>query len=627
MKLICFLLALTAPAWAQEWPAYGNDGGGSRYSPIAQINRSNVAQLQVAWTYHTHALEPETALNRKAAFEATPIMVNGMLYISTPFNQVIALHAGTGEELWKYDPQVDRSKNYSEVTSRGVASWRDSKPVPADTAAGLCRQRIFLATIDARLIALDGETGKPCADFGQKGIIDLTIGIGLKDAGQYQETSPPAIIRDLVIVGSSIGDNRRADLEKGTVRAYNARTGKLEWIWEPIPIDKPTGAANAWSMISVDAARNLVFVPTGSASPDYYGARRPGNNANANSVVALDAPTGQIIWRFQVVHHDLWDYDVASQPALVGVRRGGQETAAVAINTKMGNLFLLDRNTGAPLFPINERNVPRSDVPGEESAPTQPYSDIPPLVPQSLRASEAWGITPDEKAACKDRIENLRSEGLFTPPSIRGSVQFPGNVGGVNWGSSAYDPSRHLLVVPTNRLAAMVRLIPREKYDEERKSAKDNRMTGEFGAQAGTAFGMYREFLRSPLGLPCNAPPWGALTAVDLETGKKKWEVPLGVTKLPDGKSIPGGLNLGGPLVTAGGLVFIAATVGEEVLRAFDIDTGKVLWEGALPASAQATPMSYRVGEKAVQFIIICAGGHGKAGNKQGDLVIAFALP
>jgi quinoprotein glucose dehydrogenase len=335
------------------------------------------------------------------------------------------------------------------------------------------------------------------------------------------------------------------------------------------------------------------------------------------------------VWKFQVVHHDLWDYDVAAQPALVRVRHNGEEVPAVAVTTKMGNLFVLDRRTGKPILPVEERSVPKSDVPGEVSAPTQPFPSNPPLAPQSLRSHEAWGITPEEKAACKERIDNLRTEGVFTPPSVLGSVIFPGNVGGVNWGGAAFDPRNRVLVAATNRLATMVRLIPREKFERERaedpSGANPNRLGAEFGRQAGTAYGMYREMLVSPKGLPCNAPPWGALTAVDLDTGKKKWEVPLGKLQLPDGTEIAGDLNLGGPMITAGGLVFIAATRSEHVLRAFDAETGKVLWEGDLPASAQATPMTYRL--KGKQYVVIAAGGHGKLGSMQGDAVVAFALP
>jgi quinoprotein glucose dehydrogenase len=419
-----------------DWSAYGRDAGGTRYSPLALVTRQNVALLKPAWEYHTGALTPKSDLNSKSAFEATPILVDGSLYLSTPFNQVIALDPVTGKERWKYDPDIDRTRDYSEVTSRGVSTWLDPQRKTGDS----CRRRIVFGTIDARLIAVDAATGKVCDGFGQ---IDLTQGIGLKDKGQYQVTSPPAIVGDLVITGSSIGDGRRAESERGIVRAFHARTGKLVWSFDPLPASlKNAGAANAWSALAADPERDMVFVPTGSASPDFYGGERPGNNGYANSVVAIRASTGEVLWAFQVVHHDLWDYDVASQPALVTFKG----TPAVAVTTKIGHFFVLDRATGKSLLPIEERPVPQSKVPGEQTSATQPFPKYDVLAPQKFTADDAWGITPADKAWCKSRLEGLDWRGLFTPPSLEGTIMFPGNVGGVNWGSSAYDPERGFLI-------------------------------------------------------------------------------------------------------------------------------------------------------------------------------------
>jgi quinoprotein glucose dehydrogenase len=505
---------------------------------------------------------------------------------------VIAVDPASGAERWKFDPHVNRAQGYSEVTSRGVAQWLDPQSR---------RRRIFIGTIDARLIALDAQTGKPCDDFGSHGQVDLTGGIDLRDRGDYQITSPPAIAGGLVIVGSSIGDNRAVDVERGVVRAFDARSGGLRWSWDPIPWAKDssprTGAANAWSVFSVDAARDLVFVPTGSAAPDFYGGRRPGDNRWANSVVALRASTGELVWGFQVVHHDLWDYDVASQPVLFTWRG----SPAVAITTKMGHVFVLDRVTGKPLVPVDERKVPPSDVPGEEAWPTQPFSSLPLLTSQRLTTGDAW---------CRERIASVRNDGLFTPPGLRETIIFPGNVGGVNWGSAAIDAARPVLVANTNNVPFVVRLIPRDKLAGEMSQA-GNRIGGEFARQAGTPYGVYRQALLSPAGAPCSTPPWGTTVAVDLEAGKKLWEADIGI-------------NLGGPIITAGGLVFTAAA-RDPYLRALDIDSGRELWKAELPASAQATPMTYLAGGK--QYLVICAGGHGKLGSKQGDHVVAFALP
>ncbi len=615
MRCLFFLLLLAgnSPAASDPgWTAYGHDPGGTRYSPLKQIDARNVSQLKVAWTYQTGALEPVTGLNDKAAFESTPILIEGTLYLTTPFNKVIALNPATGAEKWTYDPQVNRQENYSEVSSRGVAAWIDSK-APRNAA---CRVRLFEGTIDARLLALDAKTGKPCADFGASGAVDLKPGVGFRYCCDYEVTSAPAVVGDLVITGSSIGDNSEVSVERGVVRAYDARTGKLRWTWDPIPWANQqktrTGAANAWSTLAADPARDLVFVPTGSASPDYYGGERPGNNEHANSVVALKASTGKLVWSFQVVHHDLWDYDVASQPALIQFRG----KPAVAVTTKMGNVFVLDRLSGKPLMQVDERPVPKSDIPGETASPTQPFPAWSPMVPQKVTADDAWGPTPEAKESCRKQILALRNEGMFTPPSLQGTLVVPGNVGGVNWGSASWDPERQLLFAVTNRLPAVVKLIPRAEIQAVYDSRKENRMTGEFARQRGTPFAMYRDFLISPAGTPCNAPPWAALVAFDVNTGKLRWESAVGKT-----------ISMGGAISTAGGLVLTGASL-EPYLRAYNTDTGEEIWKTELPASPQSTPMTYEWEGK--QYIAICAGGHGKAkdfGARMGDSVVAFRLP
>ena len=628
-------VAADAAKQESDWPAYGRDPGGSRYSPLAQINRENVSNLKIAWTYRTGAADVKAASAKKAAFEATPILVDGLLYLTTPYSRVIALDPATGAERWTFDPQAQLDRWYSETTSRGVSAW----PAPNDRRK--IARRIFVGTLDARLIALDAATGKPCADFGENGQVDLTRDVRVVERGAYLVTSPPAVIGDSIIVGSAVGDNRGVELERGVVRAYDSRAGKLLWSWDPIPKNAKdparktwdgesanrTGAANAWSIISTDAGLGLVFVPTSSPSPDYYGGERKGDNRYANSVVALRAATGAVVWSFQVVHHDLWDYDVASQPMLINLKRNGRDLPAVAVGTKMGMIFVLDRRSGKPIFPVEERPVPQTTTPGEQTSPTQPFPTLPrPLVPHSLKPEDAWGLTDKDRDACREKIASLRSEGIYTPPSLEGTVAIPGNGGGMNWSGMSFDPVRQLLITNTNNLPFLVKLIPRDEYNAMRETGAVNRFNGEFGRQTGAPYAMYREMLRSPGGAPCIAPPWGKLTAVDMKTGEIRWDAPLG--RIPQLALLPkssefGSPNLGGSMVTAGGLVFISAAMDEK-LRAFDVETGKLIWEGQLPASAQAAPMTYQANGK--QFVVICAGGHGNLDTKRGDHVVAFTL-
>ena len=612
-----------------NWAFYGGDAGGSRYSPLQDINADNVAQLQQVWEFHTGDVSDGSADRPKSEFETTPIVVGNTMYFSTPFNRVIALDPETGKQKWAFDPQINLHTRYSEgLVNRGVAYWSERSDPPKDT----CQQRIFLASIDARLFALDAATGKPCADFGDHGQIDLKQGIAnITRPGEYEETSAPAVAGDLIILGSSIADNDRVDSPSGVVRAFDARTGTLRWSWSPLQNDvAPTGAGNVWSTISVDVGRGLVFLPTGSASPDYHGFKRPGDNKWANSVVALSVKTGQLVWGFQLVHHDMWDYDTASQPVLAQLRKNDGDIPVVIAGNKTGNLFVLNRETGVPVFGVEERPVPTSEAAGESASPTQPFPLAPPpLVPQTLTADEAFGINPQEREACRDRMQRLKSQGVFTPPSVEGIIAFPGNLGGMNWSSGAFDAQRQIFVTNVNNLAMEVHLIPRDQYQPVEQAAQQGTLRAEVSPQHGTPFGMSRDVIRSPLGMPCNPPPWGELVAVDLAKGAIKWRTPLGTTADLTRNAaalVNGTPNLGGPIVTAGGITFVASAM-DNYLRAFDTDNGKELRSGRLPAGGQAMPMTYLAGNNRKQFVVIAAGGHGKLGTKLGDSLVAYALP
>jgi quinoprotein glucose dehydrogenase len=620
-----------------EWPYYGRDAGGMRFSPLAQINRDNVTRLKIAWTFRTGDISEGSGRRKRSGFETTPLMVDGTLYLTTPFNRIIALDPETGAQRWAYDPKINLDGDYGDgLVNRGVATWLDS----ARTGGQSCRRRIFESTQDARLVAIDAATGLPCADFGNAGQVSLRDVLRY-DAGWYHMTSPPAVVEDMVIVGSAIDDNHRVDMARGVVRAYDARTGALRWSWDPLPPNPPapeaatekakpfrSGAGNAWSIMAVDAERDLVFVPTGSPSPDYYGGLRVGDNKWANSVVALRAKTGELVWGFQLVHHDLWDFDTAAPPLLTTVRHDGQDVPVVIQGNKSGLLYVLNRDTGKPVFPVEERPVPQSDVPGEVTSPTQPFPVAPPpLSAQTLSADQAWGPTPEDREACRKTIAQLRNEGIFTPPSLKGTLIVPGNVGGMTWSGYAFDPQHSLLVTNTNNLAAGARLIPRARYDQRGSHTED----GEYGDQVGAPFGLFRRFLQSPSDLPCSAPPWGLLTAVDMNQGKIRWQVPLGSMQDFGGAHAqqipPGSISLGGPIITAGGLVFIAGTT-DSYIRGFDVETGKELWKAQLPASANATPMTYQMSSNGKQYLVIAAGGHPKiTEEKLGDALVAFTLP
>jgi quinoprotein glucose dehydrogenase len=557
-----------------EWAAYGHDAGGTRHSPAAQINKENVARLKPAWTLDTKDLaRPKD--RRPSALETTPLYVNGTLFLTSSTGRVIAADPATGAERWSFDPKVDVNRGYGDFTNRGLA-WH---------ASGL----VIGVSVDARMFALRAKDGRKVWE------VNLREGLRIapREFAEYEETSPPCVIGDVVVVGSAVADNGRTDMPSGEVRGFDVRSGKKLWTWDPIPGSR-TGGANAWSVIVADPARELVFVPTGSASPDYYGGARKEKN-HANSVVAIEAKTGRMRWAFQTVHHDLWDYDVAAPPLLY--RAGGRD--AVAVGSKSGFVYLLDRATGEPIFGVDERPVPTSDAEGEEASSTQPV----PRKPEALVPQKA-----ELRPECAPMVEGARNEGVFTPPSPRGTIAVPGNIGGVHWGGFAWDPRLELLVAPVNNLPGIIRLIPRGEMGEARRR---DRLGMEFAQQSGTPYGMARQFLLGPDGQSCQKGPMGMLAGIDARTGEIRWRTDLT-------------LNLGGPITTAGGLTFLGATVDGK-FRAFETESGREVWSAQLPASARSTPMTYV--HEGRQYVVVAAGGHDERFGPLGTKVVAFALP
>jgi quinoprotein glucose dehydrogenase len=622
-----------APA-SGPWRHYGADAGGSRYSSAAMITTANVARLERAWVYSTGDLKSKPQAIRRSAGESTPILVEDSLVFCTPFNEVIALDPGTGAQKWRHDPKTDlEQRPANQFVCRGVAHWRQ------EGVEGACSSRIFGGTNDGRVFAIDAKTGDPCTDFGTDGQLRIDPGMELLWPGEFQITSAPTVAGDIVVVGSAISDNARVSAPRGTIRAFDARTGEPRWSFDPVPrsVDAANAAdwtgefppkeghANAWAPMSFDERRGLLFIPTSSPSPDFFGGLRPGDNRYANSIVALKAQTGEVVWAFQTVHHDVWDYDVPAQPALLTITKDGAARDVVVIAAKTGLLFVLDRDTGEPVLPVEERATPQEGAgAGETLSPTQPFpTATPPLVPNTVDAKDAFGLTWFDKRTCAKAIRSLRADGLYTPPTEQGTLVLPFTGGGGNWGGGAYDPSRNLFVVNMSNVAHLVQLIPADQVAEAEEVMHDS----EISPQTGAPFGMRRDLLLSPLDLPCTPSPWGILAAVDLADGKIVWRRTLGtIEDLTGGRARTelGTPTLGGPIITGGGLVFIGATL-DYYLRAFDVSTGVELWKSRLPAAATATPMTYEWNGR--QYVVVFAGGYSNIDAPPGDELIAFALP
>jgi quinoprotein glucose dehydrogenase len=622
------------------WPEYAGSEDGIHYSPLTQITRENVGRLELAWTHRSGDFSRGSAEEAPTAFQATPLVVNAHLYYCTPHMRVFALDPETGAERWRFDPVLAHRgpKGPYPLTCRGVSYWEAAQPEPGRA----CQKRILYGTRDSELIALDADTGAPCADFGANGRVALREGIGAEvPEWEYYPTSPPLVLGDTAVIGALVADQLRSDAPSGVVRAFDVRSGKRLWGWDPVPPgwsyaprasdeEWTRGTPNVWSILSGDAQRGLVFVPVGNAPPDSFGGNRRGLDYYSSSVVALRLATGEPVWRFQTVHHDVWDFDVPSQPELIQIPGVGGGRPAVVQSTKMGFVFILDRETGEPLYPAPERPVPQGGVPGETLSPTQPFPTHPkPLHPEDLSPESMFGFTPIDRASCRELVKKCRWDGFYTPPSLEGSLQFPHTSGGMNWGGLAIDPKSGLMIVNQTHVALVAQLIPREEFEKIDLSAVH--YPQELYPMAGTPYGVRRFPLFSSFGAPCNQPPWGSLTAVDLASGGVAWRVPFGTVR--DQAPVPiwllpwwrdlGAPNFGGGIVTASGLYFVGATT-DRYFRAFDAKSGEEIWRTRIPYTGNASPMSFRLRPDSKQYVVLAAGGNPL--TEPGDALLAYRL-
>ena len=639
----------------KNWENYGNSPGGSRFVALDQITRDNVKDLKVAWTFHTGDI-PDSPTGNGAEDQQTPLQVGNRLYLCTPHNNVIAVDADSGKQIWKHEVNAQ-----AEVWNRcrGLAYFDVTQPLPQPTLPGStpvtpvtlpagdsCQRRILMNTIDARLIAINADNGELCQQFGHNGSVDLKAGLGDAQDPKYQLTSAPTLAGTTLVVGGRVADNVQTDMPGGVLRGFDVVTGQMRWAFDPgnaqpnAPLQPGRAyvrsTPNSWAPMSWDAATNTVFIPMGSSSVDLWGANRtPLDHKYGASILALDATTGKEKWVYQTVHNDLWDFDIPMQPSLVDFpQKEGGTKPAVVFGTKSGQIFVLDRLTGKPLTKVEELPMKRGNIPNEPYPATQPHSTgMPQIGAQTLQESDMWGATPFDQLVCRIAFKSMRYDGLFTVPGTDKSLSFPGSLGGMNWGSLSTDPNNHYIFVNDMRRGLWVQMIPANTDNIARGSNGGEAINTGMGAVPlkGTPYAVNKNRFMSPLGIPCQAPPFGTLSAIDLKTQKIVWQVPVGTVqdtgpfgvkmrmKMPIGMP-----TLGGTLATQGGLVFIAGTQ-DYYLRAFDSSTGKEVWKARLPVGSQGGPMSYVSPTTGKQYILISAGGARQSPDR-GDYVIAWAL-
>ncbi|CAH0276262.1 glucose/quinate/shikimate family membrane-bound PQQ-dependent dehydrogenase [Agrobacterium fabrum] len=629
-------IASAAPVYGGEvpdgdWHQYGRTPYGQRYSPLTQVNVDNVSQLKEAWRYQTGDVKLPDDVG-ETTYQVTPLKIGNTLYICTPHNWAIAIDAATGKEKWKYDPNVGLNPDRQHQTCRGVSYYAE----PNAAAGTACAQRVYLPTSDARLIALDAATGQVCTSFADQGVLHLEQGMKYNPAGYYYSTSPPVIAAGKIIIGGAVNDNYSTQEQSGVIRAFDVNSGALIWNWdsgnpqktEPIAAGETytTNSPNSWSVLSYDEGLGLVYVPLGNQVPDQLGMGRSENvEKYSSSIVALDINTGKDRWVRQTVHHDLWDMDVPAQPVLLDITKDGQTVPALVGPTKQGDIYVLDRRTGEPLLPITEEPAPTGAIPEDFTSPTQPTSALS-FKPEPLQEKNMWGVSMFDQLACRIRFHQLNYKGRYTPPSLNGSIIYPGNFGTFNWGSVAVDPERQVMFGMPTYLAFTSQLVPRADIPPKGQDEKGSEQG--LNRNDGAPYGVFMGPFLGPLKIPCQAPPWGYVAGADLRTGDVAYKHKNGTVydmtplPLPFKVGVPG---IGGPMITKGGVAFLGAAV-DNYLRAYDLTTGKELWEARLPAGGQATPMTYSL-ENGKQYVVMVAGGHGSVGTKPGDYVIAYTLP
>ncbi|WP_456639671.1 membrane-bound PQQ-dependent dehydrogenase, glucose/quinate/shikimate family [Bradyrhizobium sp. USDA 10063] len=629
-----------------DWPVYGGSNSARRYSPLDQINHSNVANLTKVWTFHTGDLPNDDTRGTYGA-ETTPLKVGDLLYLCTPKNILIAVDPQSGKQEWRYDPQVPDVNIPYTAACRGVAYYA----VPDAKASELCATRIIEGTLDARVIAVDAKTGQPCPSFGYGGQVDTTIGIGEHDPGMFSITSAPTVVRGVIVVGHQVLDGQKRDAPSGVIQGYDAVSGALRWAWDmakpdmsvPPPVGETytRGTPNMWTTASGDEQLGLVYLPLGVSAVDYWSSSRSEIEKEfATSLVALNVTTGKPVWHFQTVHNDVWDYDLGSQASLVDFPlTDGTSVPALVLPSKRGDIFVLDRRTGKPLIGIVERPVPQGGVEPEQRAKTQPFSLYHTLRQADLTERDMWGMSPIDQMVCRIQFRLANYRGIFTPPTTEPHwIQYPGYNGGSDWGGIAVDPTRGVLIANYNDMPNYNRLVPRDEANRRGWTPRDQ-ARGEIGGPEGAgdpqigapyAINVNAGWRLPGTGLLCKQPPYGGIRAIDLKSGKTLWDRPLGQARTNGPFGIPSMLpirigtpNNGGAVVTAGGLIFIAATT-DNLIRAIDIESGKTVWSDTLPAGGQATPMTYEVNGR--QYVVVMAGGHHFMETPVGDSLVAYAL-